>query len=94
MNEAELELAALLPLPRDRFKDGKAFLVAALEAAKEQKYDVIERRDPETGELLTIEVWHGARRLDMQEPHSEQEIPRITLIALIAAIRKRRGLQP
>lgn len=92
MNEAEFELGNLLALPRDRFKDGKKFLSAALKAAREQKYDVIERRDPETGVILAVEVWHGARQLDIQAPNSEQEIPRSTLIALIEAIRKHRGL--
>lgn len=94
MNEAELELARLLALPKDKYKSRKAFWVAALSAAKEQKYDVVERRDPETGEILAIEVWHGARRLDMREPTSEMEIPRVTLVALITGIRKYRGLQP
>lgn len=92
VNEAELELGNLLAVPRNRFKEGKSFLAAALKAAKEQKYDVIERRDPETGEILAIEVWHGARQLSMQEPSSELEIPRVTVVALIAAIRRRRGL--
>lgn len=94
MNEAEFELATLLALPRDQYKSRKAFLVAALSAAKEQKYDVVERRDPETGTILAIEVWRGARRLAMRMPTSEADIPRVSLVALIAAIRKYRGLQP
>lgn len=94
MNEAEFELAGLLAMPRDQYKSRKAFLAAALDAAKEQKYDVVERREPETGTILAIEVWHGARRLDLREPTSEMEIPEVTLVALIAAIRKYRGLQP
>ena len=94
MNEAEFELATLLALPRDQYKGRKAFLAAALDAAREQKYHVVERRDPDTRKILAIEVWHGARRLDMREPTSEMEIPGVTLVALIAAIRRYRGLPP
>lgn len=94
MNEVELELASLLALPQDRSGGGKAFVAAAVGAAKEQKYDILERRDPETMEILAIEVWRGARRLHLQELTSEKEIPTVTLVALIAAIRKYRGLPP
>lgn len=94
MNEAEFELADLLGLPRDRFKGGKDFLEAALEAAKDAKFEVVRRLDPETRDLLMIEVWHGARQLDVREPASEEEASAETLLALIAAIRKHRRLSP
>ena len=94
MNEAEFELAGLLGLPRNRYKGGKDFLKAAVRAAKEEKFEVVERRDPETQRLLIIEIWHGARQLDTREPGSEAEIPLATLVALIAAIRKHRHLSP
>ena len=94
MNEAEFELAGLLGLPRDRYKGAKDFLKAALRAAKEEKFEVVERRDPETKELLMIEVWHGARQLDVRELKTEAEIPLTKLVGLIAAIRKHRRLPP
>ena len=94
MNEAEFELADLLALPRDRFKGGEEFLKAALEAARDAKFEVVQRRDPETRDLLIIEVWHGARQLDVRELASEEEASTMTLLALIAAIRKHRRLSP
>jgi hypothetical protein len=94
MNEAEFELAGLLGLPRDRYKNSKEFLKAALRAAKEEKFEVVERRDPESKQLLMIEVWHGARQLDIREPATDAEIPSAMLVGLIAAIRKHRRLPP
>ena len=94
MNEAEFELAGLLGLPRNRYKGGKDFLKAALRAAKEEKLEVVERRDPDTQRLLMIEIWHGARQLDARETASEDEIPVTMLVGLIAAIRKHRHLSP
>ena len=94
MNEAEFELAGLLGLPRNRYKGGKDFLKAALRAAKEETFEVVERRDPESEKILVLEVWHGARQLDVRELAAEAEIPGAILVGLIAAIRKHRRLPP